>query len=705
MRLYYLSIIFLFSLSRIIAQIENNESINFVLSQLTKSQNNLNDTILLDKLIELSSKLIFNSPDSAIVLAERGRIISKNIKWKEGEAKFLSNLGYCYWIKGDFNKSLEYYKESLKISEEISDKYLQSKVIGNIGLIYFDQSNYPKALEYYFRALKIKEEIRDSNGIAMWLGNIGGVYFEQSNYSKALEYILKALEIDQKLGNLRGVARHLGNLASIHYFQQKYSLALEYYFKALKIDEEIGDKKAMASDLGNIGNVYAAKSNFSKALEYYFKALQLDRELGDKAGMAADFGNIGDLYREMGGFKNSEKYLKEAIEISKSLGLLSYIKNFEQMLSKLYESSGNCDLAFEHYKKYVEAKDTLESEERLKKQTDLETKFEYELKEIRAKAEREKRELEIKAERKRYQIIMYSLFTGLILVVISSVFIARSLYLTRKQKAIIERSKNIIEIQKKLVEDRNKEIMDSINYALRIQQAILPDESKWERLLPNSFKLYLPKDVLAGDFYWLEENENYIYVAAADSTGHGVPGAMVSVICSSALTKAVMEDRLIDTNQILQRVREIVIEKMVSKEGHLRDGMDVCLVRINKNNRREIQFSGANRPLIIIKSNGATEEINGDKEPIGWMEELGDFRTENKILNEGDIIYLTTDGFADQFGGVKGKKIKTKGMIELFQSVSKTSLDEQREKIHRYFEEWKGNGFQVDDVCIIGIRC
>jgi serine phosphatase RsbU (regulator of sigma subunit) len=278
-----------------------------------------------------------------------------------------------------------------------------------------------------------------------------------------------------------------------------------------------------------------------------------------------------------------------------------------------------------------------------------------------------------------------------------SIIIYRSFRITKKQKQIIE-------TQKKLVEQKNKDIMDSINYALRIQQAILPDDKKWNKLLPNSFKLYLPKDVLAGDFYWLEENENYIYVAAADCTGHGVPGAMVSVVCSSALTKAVLEDKLTNTNEILDRVREIVIEKMSSNEGHLRDGMDVCLVRINKNNRKEIQYSGANRPLYIVKANGVLEELSPDKQPIGWMEETHPFNAENKVLEQGDMLYLTTDGLADQFGGPKQKKLKTKGMIELFVNVHTLPLTEQKEKIHTYYSAWKGSGDQTDDVCVIGIK-
>jgi serine phosphatase RsbU (regulator of sigma subunit) len=179
---------------------------------------------------------------------------------------------------------------------------------------------------------------------------------------------------------------------------------------------------------------------------------------------------------------------------------------------------------------------------------------------------------------------------------------------------------------------------------------------------------------------------------------------MVSVVCSSALTKAVLEDKLTDTNEILDRVREIVIEKMSSNEGQLRDGMDVCLVRINKNNRKEIQYSGANRPLYIIKANGVLEELSPDKQPIGWMEEIRPFKSENKVLDQGDMLYLTTDGFADQFGGPKQKKLKTKGMLELFINVHSLSLNEQKDKVLLYYSDWKGSGDQTDDVCVIGIK-
>jgi tetratricopeptide (TPR) repeat protein len=652
--LHFSLFVFHFSL---IAQTPKIDSLKKALSSLPKPTNKLSDSTYIITIQKLAWEYSYINPDTSITLAQQGLQLSEKTHWKKGKAICLGTLGWSNYVKGNYLQALEYYNTGLKIAEELSDKSWQAKFLGNIGIVYYDQSDYPKALEYYFKALKINEELGNKRSMAINLGNIGNVYYAQSDYPKALEY----------------------------------------YFKALKIAEELGDKRGMAADLGNIGNVYKDQSDYPKALAYYFKALKINEESGNKRNMAINLSNIGNIYRRIGKFKEAEKYLKQALALSDSLGILEVTRNTESHLYQLYDTLGQYKLSLIHFKKHIAARDTIDNDEKRKKINYLASKYEWEKKEALINAEREKERALFEANQRRNKIIIISVTTGMFMLGVFSIFIYRSFRTTKKQKQIIEE-------QKKIVEDKNKDIMDSINYALRIQQAILPDEKKWNRLLPDSFKLYLPKDVLAGDFYWLEENENYIYVAAADCTGHGVPGAMVSVVCSSALTKAVLEDKLTNTNEILDRVREIVIEKMSSNEGHLRDGMDVCLVRINKNNRKEIQYSGANRPLYIIKANGVLEELNPDKQPIGWMEETSPFKAENKVLEQGDMLYLTTDGFADQFGGPKQKKLKTKGMIELFVNVHILPLNEQKVKIHTYYSDWKGSGDQTDDVCVIGIK-
>jgi serine phosphatase RsbU (regulator of sigma subunit) len=216
--------------------------------------------------------------------------------------------------------------------------------------------------------------------------------------------------------------------------------------------------------------------------------------------------------------------------------------------------------------------------------------------------------------------------------------------------------------------------------------------------------LYLPKDIVAGDFYWLVETDNYIFVASADCTGHGVPGAMVSVTCSNALNKSVLEEKITNTNEILNRTREIVIKQLQSQQqGQLQDGMDICLVRINKKNRLQIQYSGANRPLVFV-SKGNITEIKPDKQPIGYYELAKPFSVQEIELTKGVCLYLFSDGYADQFGGEKNKKLGTKKWKEMLVEISGKDMKEQEKFLKEYFEKWKASYPQTDDVTVIGIR-
>jgi serine phosphatase RsbU (regulator of sigma subunit) len=300
---------------------------------------------------------------------------------------------------------------------------------------------------------------------------------------------------------------------------------------------------------------------------------------------------------------------------------------------------------------------------------------------------------------------------------------------TQKQKSIIEIQKTeverqreyaeeqqyIAEQQKHLVEEKNKEILDSINYAKRIQEAILPSKDSLVENLKNGFVLYKPKDIVAGDFYWLERVGDMVYFAAADCTGHGVPGALVSVVCSNALTKALLEEEISESGKILDRARELVIEKFSKSGSDVKDGMDISLCRLDIKNLK-LQWSGANNPLWIVRksknniANGSPEasvellETKPDKQPIGKYAEAKPFTTHNLDLDSGDCIYIFTDGYSDQFGGNDGKKFKAASLKKLLLSLQDQSMDEQKTIIHQTFEDWRGTLEQVDDVCVIGVK-
>lgn len=274
----------------------------------------------------------------------------------------------------------------------------------------------------------------------------------------------------------------------------------------------------------------------------------------------------------------------------------------------------------------------------------------------------------------------------------------------KEAEAQLKESFDQIQMQHLIIEERNREVMDSIRYAKRIQEAIMPTMSQFHAALPDSFVYYLPKDIVAGDFYWMVETDDKIFWAAADCTGHGVPGAMVSVVCSNALNRSVNEMHLTDPGKILDATRELVIQRFDQSENEVKDGMDISLCVLNKTTL-ELDWAGAHNPLWIFrKENGEVEDIKADKQPIGVFAHAKPFTTRTVQLGKGDILYTFSDGFADQFGGSKGKKLKSKKFREIILQIAGMTMQEQHDYLHKALEDWQGDFEQLDDVCVIGVR-
>lgn len=307
----------------------------------------------------------------------------------------------------------------------------------------------------------------------------------------------------------------------------------------------------------------------------------------------------------------------------------------------------------------------------------------------------------------REQTITYFIL-ALIAFVILTVFIIRSNVLRKEANLLLSEKNEIISLQKKevenqkhLVEEKQKEILESITYAKRLQEAILPPADYFSDVTANYFILYKPKDIVAGDFYWAEKVGDLFYVAAADSTGHGVPGAMVSVVCSTALSRAVKEFGMKRTGDILDKTRELVIETFEKSKSEVKDGMDISLLCFDRQ-KQQITWSGANNPLWYV-NNGELLEIKADKQPIGKTEYPKPFNTHTIANGAGLVFYLFTDGLPDQFGGPNGKKYKYKQFSDLLIQNKNLNFAQQQSEIENSFTNWKGELEQVDDVCVIGI--
>ncbi|HRG00108.1 MAG TPA: tetratricopeptide repeat protein [Bacteroidia bacterium] len=711
-----------------------------------------NDTNHVNALSNLAWNIGPNNPDTAIIIGNQALELSKKINWETGEAKSelrigvfncfkrdfetasihfnksliiseklitsknvlisksgqntkikaLANIANIFKEQGNFTKALENYLTSLKLAENIEDKKTISQNLYNIGSIYSEKSNYPKALEYYFKCLKIAEDINDEKGIGRTLMSIGLIYKEESNYIKSNEYYFKSLKIAEKTGDIIGIESNLGNIANIFVIQTNYEKALEYYFKVLQISEKIGDKKVIGNTLGSIAGVYDYQTNSKKALEYYTKSLENLEQTGDKQIIAQTLGNIGIFYTRIGKYKEAEHNLKKALIIAKESEIENIELNIHNFLTILYQKINQPSLAFEHYKKYITLRDSIFSKENSKKIMRSEMNYEYEKKQAIEKAVHQtelKQQKAIADEKSRkQQIITWSIVFSLLLVTLFTIFVYRSLKTTRKQKVIIEE-------QKHLVEEKHKEITDSINYAERIQRSLLASKELLNENLNESFVFFKPKDVVSGDFYWATTlSNNQFALVTADSTGHGVPGAIMSILNISCLKETVKEG-FVEPSQILNHTRNKIIE-ILKKDGSLeggKDGMDCSLVCFDFTNNK-LTYSAANNPIWIIRGKQIME-FSPDKMPVGKHDRDTISFTQHTIeLQKNDMIYTLTDGMPDQFGGPKGKKYMYKQLKELLISISDLSMSEQKEKISESLNSWIGELEQVDDITIIGIK-
>ncbi len=642
------------------------------------------DTTKVEALIKLGKKLRNGQVDSATKIFEQALQLSKKIKWKKGEALAYGTLATC--------KSI--------------------------------QSDYPGAIEYYYNALAIHEELNNLDGVAVMYAGLGVLYKNTNDLEKALELHNKALEIDLKRGDTARTSLHYGNIGVVYKHLQDFDKALEYYGKALEIDTKNNNIDGQSRHLGNIGVIHKNLENYEEAITYYFKALEISDQQNDLEGILIKSQNIGNLYILLGKYAKAEKYIQRALDLSKQLGSLNGLYSAYSKQTTLYEHMGKDKEALKSLRLAMAYKDSIFNEENKKEILRQEVNFEFEKKQAIEQAEHEKELAVAASEQKRQQLFLVFLAVVLLAVIIISFIIYKSLKNSNKQKQLIEQQKFEVEQQKIIVDNKNKEITDSIIYARRIQQAILPPKEVLSKNLENGFILYKPKDVVSGDFYWMESSnintngalEKAVFLAAADCTGHGVPGAMVSVVCNNALNRAVREFKLTNPAEILDKVRLLVIETFEKSEEEVNDGMDIALCSLtfqipsSELNESEtvatLQYAGANNALYMVKTNDKEKlvEIKPNKQPIGKVDNPEPFTQHTIKLQKGDTIYMFTDGFADQFGGKKGKKLMYKPFKNLLLSIQDKTMNEQKAMLEQYFEDWKGNLEQVDDVCVIGVR-
>ncbi|MFL5752431.1 MAG: tetratricopeptide repeat protein [Bacteroidia bacterium] len=646
-----------------------------------------------------------SDPDTAFHLSNSALKLSDKLAFSRGSAAAYSILGILSSNKGDYEKALGYHFHSIRLKEKLKDSPGIATSLVYVGAIHSDQGKYPSAMEYYFKALKQFEVANDKKGMANTLNNIGNVHYLQQMYDKALEYYTKALKLRKAIADKTGMAKSYNNIGLIYEQQGKLQLALDHYFKSVALKELAREKKGMAYSYNNIGVIYENLRQFERANEYFFKSLRLCQELDDRFGMAVAFNNIGKIYLKQNKFSQAKDYLNKGLSVSREIGTMEDIRSSYEGLATTYSKTRNFEKAFLYQVLLSGIKDSILNEKNAEIVKEMDAKYETENKnkEIlllnKDKVLQKTETLKQKAEAEKQQAQRNAFIIGFVVALIMALFIYKEY--REKQKATVE----IIQ-QKQIIEEKNKDITDSIKYAKRIQEAIFPPDDMVKRLLPESFVLFKPKDIVSGDFYWVEEINNFVFFAAADCTGHGVPGAFMSIVGFNLLKHAINEHLKFKPSEILDQANKDLSEtlRQTLEESAVKDGMDIVLCRLNRS-AMKLEFAGANNPLYLLRDNKLSIHP-GDKQPVGAFvgEDLKKFTNHSLDLLPGDQIYIFTDGYADQFGGPAGKKFKYKQFEELLIDISHQEMAEQKNTLGRVIESWKGNLEQVDDILIIGIR-
>lgn len=604
----------------------------------------------------------------------------------------------------------------MEISAATADKKTQTRIklseatlLRVIGNAYKDGFDLPNALDYYRKCLSIAEKINDTINIAGASLNIGYVYGQLNDFEKSLDYLNKSVQLFEKIKHKRGLALCFGNLGAVYRALNQDSIAIEFYEQSLNMYNELDDKGNEATQINNIAAVYYKQKRYKESLEEYLFALKMYEEVGDSSGTAGPCAGIASIYEIFeNNLTKAEKYYLRALpnaDLSRQTSILNSLKD-------LYSKQGRYKDAFEMYDRYILAKDSIVRQQNAQEIRRKDMNAEFDEREAKLQAEKEK-EAAIAAEKnKRQKTVSWSIAAGLLLVIIFSLFVLNRWRITQRQKKIIELQKVEVEKAKTEVEQKNKDITDSIRYAQRIQNALLVTEGYLQKHLPEHFVFFRPRDIVSGDFYWANltpghssngEGSRFLLLTG-DCTGHGVPGAFMSLLMISLLNEIVLERKITRPDLILYYVREEII-KALNPEGRedIKDGMDCILCSFDfKNN---ILNAACAYNSLYLARNGELIEYEPDRIPVGVSGgEKKNFTLHEINLQKGDVIYTSTDGYADQFGGQKEKKLKSKTLREKLIAISCLSMEEQKKNLANIFDEWKGNLDQTDDVTVIGVK-
>jgi serine phosphatase RsbU (regulator of sigma subunit) len=618
---------------------------------------------------------------------------------KLGIGSCYQNMGYIKSAQSDFPGAIQYGIKGTKITEEAGNKQASANGYANIGVAYFQLGNYLEALTNFYKALHLREEINDKLGTAAAFDNIGCVLYEQGKYRESLIYQYNALNIRKEKGDKSGIAFAYNSIANIYTKQKKYKDALSYLFQSIDIRNEIGDKEGIALSYTDIGNNYFQQHKINEALNFYLKGLFQSTEIGNKVIMVNTSNGIGSAYEANKNYVQANKYYEKALNLAKEIKYKQGISDAYRKLASVNEKTKNFSQALIYNRLYTVLKDSLLGEESVKQTAELNARYETDKKEKEILLLIKDQELKDKTL-KEQRLVRIGLISGL------GLFLALSFLLFNRYR-FKQRANLILEKQKQEIHQKNKQITDSIDYAKTIQEAILPDDEKLRSVFPEYFILYKPKAIVSGDFYWVGKKDNKIICAVADCTGHGVPGAFMSLLGHNILENVIQRENAVDPGSILTALnKEIVIRFSKGKEREtVKHVMDIAIIGIDAFNK-QLQYAGAKNSLYLVRNNTLIE-IKADKQSTGIVSKDHTevhYTNHKQKLQNGDLLYMFSDGFPDQKGGPDKKKFFYQQFKDLLVSIHHLPVKEQHLQLDSVIVNWIGDGEQVDDILVMGIK-
>ena len=668
----------------------NNDSLMNIVNNSAK-----HDTIKIKALNQLAINSFWaNKFNEAEKFELQALSKSTQISYKRGIAIANAILGGIYTQTNENQKALNHSYKSLEYYRIINDTTCGNflTVLGNISSVYEQVGLYNKALEFQLKTLKIADNLKNTQYIINSNINLSNLYRTKGDDKNAINYyndVYKlATQIDDTLSNYPNIFFGLGEIYAKSDFKKSFS----YFNRLLNIATFLNDSNDISDANVGIAKTYIAKKDYNTAIKYLNKSLSIN----DEERKSDIYLSLGKVYFSKGKYETSKNYFNKSLELSKKIELKSMIMDNYQYIYKVDSANGDYLGAMESHKLYISYKDSLFNTENEKKMlaTQMNFNFEKEKSLITAKQEEQNKVSELNS--KRQQIVIISTIILLVLVAFITVLVYRS-YL-QKNKA-----NQVISHQKELVEEKQKEILDNITYAKRIQTSRLPSQSFINENAKNNFIMFQPKDIVSGDFYWATKNHNKFYLATADCTNHGVSGSMMSMLCISILNEVVNERGILSTGDILNETRKEII-KSLNPNGNenVSDGMDCTLCAFDFENKT-LEYSSANNNFYIVR-NGEIINIKADKMPVGLGVRLDSFTTHKIQLQSGDVVYTLSDGYCDQFGGENNKKFKAKQFEQLLLTIQNKNMSEQKQILTDTFNNWTKGYEQTDDVLVIGVE-